>query len=133
MLALFRESIHDRKTNGVEANKDVTYKERLESLIDEEIDVGDKEKQKVFDTFRNGLDKRRDDIFIFLTNPLVPYDNNASERSLRPAKTKQKVSGQFKTMQGAQTYATLQSIIQTANKNNQSPYKALLAIAKHRE
>ena len=60
----------------------------------------------------------------------VPPDNNASERSLRPVKTKLKVSGQFKSTEGAHQYATLQSIVQTARKCGQDPLVALLTLAE---
>ena len=133
MLQLLRDSIHERKKNGTADKKDGDFKIRLDKLIEESIDLEDKEKQKAFNTFRKGLSRHREHIFIFLTNPLVPYDNNASERSLRPAKTKIKVSGQFKTIDGAQNYATLLSIIQTAKKNEQNPLQALLAVANYRE
>ena len=44
-----------------------------------------------------GIAKHRDYIFTFLTNPAVPPTNNDSEKALRPAKTKLKVSGCFRT------------------------------------
>lgn len=129
MVQLLREAIHERKQNGAEEGKDEHFKERFDKLMEKPVNLNDEEKQKAFNTFRKGLVKHREHIFTFLTDPLVPYDNNGSERSLRPAKTKLKVSGQFKTIEGAQEYATLQSIIQTAKKNKQNPLYALLAVA----
>ena len=35
--------------------------------------------------------------FIFVFNPSVPYENNASERGVRKIKIKQKVGGCFRT------------------------------------
>ena len=81
--------------------------------------------------FRRGISKHREHIFTFLSSPDIPYDNNASERSLRIVKTKQKVSGQFKTTEGASQYATLQSIIQTARKRGLDPLVALQAVARY--
>ena len=37
--------------------------------------------------------KVKDYLFTFLTNPHVPYHNNASERGVRKIKIKQKISG----------------------------------------
>ena len=68
----------------------------------------------------------RDYIFTFLTNPAVPPTNNDSEKALRPAKTKLKVSGRFRTEAGAQNYAT---IIQTVVKSGQNPFEVLRVIA----
>lgn len=131
MVELLRDAIHERKKNGVVQGKDEDFKERFDKLMEEPVNLKNAEKQKAFNTFRKGLVKHREHIFTFLTNTMVPYDNNASERSLRPAKTKLKVSGQFKTIEGAQEYATLQSIIQTAKKNEQNPFQALLAVANY--
>ncbi|MEY8687011.1 transposase [Bacteroides sp. AN502(2024)] len=55
------------------------------------------------------------DIFTFLNNLNVPYDNNVTERAVRPAKTKQKVTGLFRTFLSAEAYAAIHSIV-TAQK-----------------
>jgi len=78
---------------------------------------------------RKSLIKHQDNVFKFLFHPKIPYDNNASERSIRPMKLKQKVSGAFRSFQGAVTYAVIHSIADTARKNNQSPFLALKLVA----
>lgn len=133
MVDLLRDAIHERKQNGAAEGKDKSFKERFDKLIEIPVNLEDAEKQKAFNTFRKGLIKHREHLFTFLTHALVPYDNNGSERSLRPVKTKLKVSGQFKNIEGAQKYATLQSIIQTAKKNKQNPLEALLAVANYNQ
>ena len=130
MLELLRESIHRRKTEGCSEDMVVEFRERLDGLLDRKIVLKSKKQQENLDKFREGLSKHRDNIFTFLTREDVPPDNNASERSLRPVKTKLKVSGQFKSTEGAHQYATLQSIVQTARKCGQDPLVALLAIAE---
>ena len=81
------------------------------------------------DKLKKGIAKHRDHIFTFLTNPDVPPTNNDSEKALRPAKTKLKVSGCFRSESGAENYATVGSVIQTAIKNGQNPFTALQVIA----
>ncbi len=129
MLELLRGSIHRRKVEGCSEDLRSEYRERLDELLDCGIVLKSKRRQKIFNKFREGLSKHRDNIFTFLVREDVPADNNASERSLRPVKTKLKVSGQFKSTEGAQQYATLQSIVQTAKKCDQDPLVALLAVA----
>ncbi|MFR9592705.1 MAG: IS66 family transposase [Rikenellaceae bacterium] len=129
MLELLRGSIHRRKTEGCSEELTAECRERLDELLDREVVLKSKKWQEIFNKFREGLSKHRDNIFTFLTREDVPSDNNASERSLRPVKTKLKVSGQFKSTEGAQQYATLQSIVQTAKKCGEDPFGALLAIA----
>ncbi|MFR9592883.1 MAG: IS66 family transposase [Rikenellaceae bacterium] len=129
MLELLRGSIHRRKVEGCGEQIKTEFRERLDELLDREVVLKSKKRQEIFNKFRDGLSKHRDNIFTFLVRENVPSDNNASERSLRPVKTKLKVSGQFKSTEGAQQYATLQSIVQTARKGDQDPLVALRAVA----
>lgn len=79
-------------------------------------------------SFKNSMTKYRQFIFPFLYDPLITYDNNASERGIRNVKVKLKVSGQFKT--GQEHYCILRSIIDTTIKNGQSVFDAIAAIAQ---
>ncbi|GHT39629.1 hypothetical protein FACS189437_03530 [Bacteroidia bacterium] len=83
---------------------------------------------KEIQNLQKGLLKHRKHVFNFLFDPQIPYDNNASERAVRPIKVKQKVSGCFRSDQGAMAYAVIHSITDTAKKNKQSQFEALRAI-----
>ena len=131
MLKLLREAIHYRKSEGCNDAIKEDFKRQLNELLDQDVSQRSSAKQDVFDKFRRGISKHREHIFTFLSSPDIPYDNNASERSLRVVKTKLKVSGQFKTTEGAAQYATLQSIIQTARKRGLDPLVALQAVARY--
>lgn len=133
MLELLRESIHLRKTQNTNSEDEENFKKRFDEMLQEEVTIDDEECQKLFDTFRRGLAKHTDHIFLFLSNHKVHYDNNASERALRPAKTKMKVSGQFRSHEGANNYATLMTIAKTAEKNGQNPFFALQRLAEFHE
>ena len=61
--------------------------------------------------------------------PYVPPDNNASGRAIRNIKVKQKVSGQFKSTNGAFGFAVLRSVTDTVIKNNISVLNSLKIIA----
>ena len=67
-------------------------------------------------TFFKRLDKNRAHIIEFLYHPHLPPDNNGSERAIRNAKVKQKVSTQFKSQTGISNYAIIRSIFDTCNK-----------------
>jgi len=62
------------------------------------------------------LQGHKDDALRFLTNPDVPFTNNQAERDLRMMKLKQKISGCFRAETGAQTFATLRTVLSTARK-----------------
>ena len=68
-------------------------------------------------------------ILYFLLQPNVPPDNNGSERAIRNVKVKQKISGQFKSTDSANMFATLRSVIDTTIKSGQNVLNTLFLIA----
>lgn len=133
MLELLREAIHRRKTQDTGPGDEEEFKRRFDELMKEDVIIENKEYQELFNTFRKGLSLHREHIFLFLSHHAVPYDNNASERAVRPVKTKLKVSGQFRSDDGAKNYATLMSIALTAKKNGQNPFFAFQKLAEYYE
>jgi transposase len=59
---------------------------------------------------------RKQDVLRFLVDPRVPFTNNEAERAGRMAKVKQKISGGFRSLQGAVDFAIIRSAIGTALK-----------------
>ena len=66
-------------------------------------------------------------VCLFIRNFSVPFDNNQAERDVRNIKTKMKVSGCFRTENGAQDYLDIMSYISTGRKHGVSAYEALTA------
>lgn len=72
----------------------------------------------------------RDKILTFMDYKDVPPDNNSSEQAIRKSKVKMKVSGGFRSEQGAKTYATLLSIIETCKKQHLNILQAIQSMLR---
>ena len=63
------------------------------------------------------LEKYEEAVFLFLDNFEVEFTNNESERSLRGSKVRQSVSKCFRTDNGLNVFAKINTILDTAKKN----------------
>ena len=64
---------------------------------------------------------------LFIHDFNVPFDNNQAERDVRNVKTKIKVSGCFRTKEGAQNYLSIMSYLKTGDKGDVNYYEAIIA------
>ena len=77
---------------------------------------------------RNLLERLRihqDGVLAFALEAGVPFTNNQAERDLRGIKVKLKVSGSFRTLEGARIHARLQAVISTVRKRGEKVFARL--------
>jgi transposase len=106
------------------------YKGRYDSLLaeGERQLVKMTEKTLGYDKFRLILSRLREHkakYLLFMCNYAAPATNNLAERDLRHCKTRQKVSGCFRTWDGLIRYAKIHSLIGSARKRGIRVLQAL--------
>ena len=77
-------------------------------------------------TLQKRYRKHRQHLFVCLARGDVPATNNVAERALRPAVIHRKVTNGFRSQWGADAYAALLSITDTAKLHGRSPLLAIL-------
>lgn len=130
---LFEQAIEIKKKSKV--NRLPFYKNEIENIkenVRKLLTVDEANKHKKLIAFIKRLRKHSESIFVFLDKEDVPFDNNASERAIRMVKVKTKVSGCFRTFNGAERFAIIRSVIDTTIKSHQNPFEAIQLLANFR-
>jgi transposase len=101
----------------------VRRRDRLHQRLDELMATPwkDQQAQRLLKRFR----RHREDLFTFLDDPAVPFDNNAAERAIRPAVIIRKNSYGNRSERGADTQAVLMSIYRTLKQRGHDPLKTI--------
>ena len=71
------------------------------------------------------LDVHADDVLRFAHDFSVPFDNNIAERDVRMVKIAQKISGGFRSVEGAEAFLAFRSYLSTAAKQSVNRLDAL--------
>ncbi len=101
----------------------VAYHSRLQTKLDELLKIVPDTKaghklQRIIKRFRQNL-------FVFVTNRNIPPTNNGSEQALRPCVVFRKVTNCFRSQWGAQLYANVRSVVETARRRSIGALQAI--------
>lgn len=71
------------------------------------------------------LEQHDQSVLAFLYDFRVPFTNNQAEQDLRMIKVQQKISGTFRTLEGAYRFARIRGYISTVRKHGENVFEAL--------
>ncbi|WP_406694574.1 transposase [Singulisphaera sp. Ch08] len=121
---LLGDAIRLKKRDEVPAEEYASRRTRLTVRLDELIATvwEDKDAKRLIKRLR----RHRDDLFTFLDEPDVPFDNNHAERAIRPAVMIRKNSFGNRSERGADTQAVLMSVYRTLQQRGHAPLKTFV-------
>lgn len=135
------DAVGQAKASGLGALKDnalaelhACYRAVIAAGYEQNPGLADNAEQRVKRTDAQNLllrlDQREDEALRFAHDFRVPFTNNLAEQDIRMVKLQQKISGSWRTDQGARRYMRVRSYISTARKQGQRPLDVLAQLAK---
>ena len=111
--------------------------EEYENEYDDILELAKEENKKIKSSYyrtkkakplHSRLVKYKENHLYFIKDFNIPFDDNLSERDLRVFKTKTKISGGFRSIDVAQDYASILSVVKSSVKRKINPYDSINAI-----
>lgn len=136
LLLEIKKRVRDKKdlAAGLEVKEIMTFVQRYDRILDmgfaEDLGLNPPQPQTVKKRGRvkqskakNLLDRlaeHQKEVLAFMYDSRVPFDNNLAERDVRMMKVQQKISGTFRSKQGAATFCRIRGFISTLRKHSVS-------------
>jgi transposase len=134
-LLKINEEVKENVIQSLDSKAASAYREQYRQILEQgvleipqPIEQGKKRGRQKKEKALNLLERLKnyeDDVLRFMEQDYVPFTNNQGENDIRMTKVQQKISGCFKSMEGAKIFCRIRSYLLTAQKQGISPAQAL--------
>ena len=131
LLLEIKETLLEHQRKGIQLSKDelAAFSERYDLIIEKgylenpppkesPLKKRGRKKQSKARNLLNRLSEHKGDALAFMYDDRISFDNNQAERDIRMVKVKQKISGVFRSEQGAKMFCRIRSYISMVKKNS---------------
>jgi transposase len=100
------------------------YMRKYREILENAVPQASKEAQRMV----RRMKKYEQETLLFMLDFDVPFTNNLAERDIRMPKAKQKISGGFRSDEGAKAFARIRGFISTTKKKGKQALDGLVAV-----
>ena len=127
----FKELLHLKQTDQLRSKLFKKYRKKIKNsleTIQKDLEQAADQSCKIAQKTRALVKRLRQHLGKFLAfakNQAIPFTNNLAERDIRMVKLKAKISGGFRTQEGARSFARIKGVIATARKQEKNVFQIL--------
>lgn len=103
----------------------IAYHDSLGPVNDPSIKKRGRIKHRIGHNLLLRFKNHKEEVLRFLVDTSVPFTNNTAEQDLRMMKVKMKISGGFRSMEGANIFCKIRGFISTCRKQGKNPFQEL--------